>query len=69
MKENKLVEMWNRVETLGSIVQQITQEMNNLRDLSIGTMSLIKKLPDYDEAIKALAEDLKKEEKEETNVE
>jgi len=32
-------------------------------------MSLIKKLPDYDEAIKALAEDLKKEEKEETNVE
>ena len=69
MKEQKLVEMWNRVETLGSIVQQITQEMNNLRDLSIGTMSLIKKLPDYDEAIKALAKDLKKEEKEETNVE
>ncbi len=69
MKEQKLVEMWNRVETLGSIVQQMTQEMNNLRDLSIGTMSLIKKLPCYDEAIKALAEDLKKEEKEETNVE
>ena len=70
MNERKQVNrMWNRVETLGSIVQQITQEMNNLRDLSIGTMSLIKKLPDYDEAIKALAEDIKKEEKEETNVE
>ncbi|MEL0115349.1 MAG: hypothetical protein VW894_03470 [Gammaproteobacteria bacterium] len=61
MKESKLIEMWNRIETLGSVVQQITQEMHNLKDLSIGTMSLIKKLPDYDKAIEALTEDLKKE--------
>jgi hypothetical protein len=61
MKESKLIEMWNRIETLGSVVQQITQEMHNLKDLSIGTMGLIKKLPDYDKAIEALTEDLKKE--------
>jgi hypothetical protein len=70
MKESKLIEMWNRIETLGSVVQQITQEMHNLKDLSIGTMSLIKKLPDYDKAIEALTEDLKKEkEKENKDVE
>ena len=68
MKENKLVEMWNRVEILGRNVQQIIVELNNLRDLSIGTMSLVKKLEGYDKAIEALTEDLKKE-KEENNVE
>jgi predicted ATP-grasp superfamily ATP-dependent carboligase len=68
MKESKLIEMWNRIETLGSLVQQINLEMNNLRDLSIGTMSLVKKFDGYEKAIKALTEDLKKE-KEEKNVE
>lgn len=68
MKENKLIEMWNRVEILGQNMQQIIIELNNLRDLSIGTMSLVKKFDGYDKAIEALTEDLKKE-KEETNVE
>jgi len=70
MKESKLIEMWNRIEILGQNVQQMIQELNNLRDLSVGTMSLVKKLPDYDKAIEALTEDLKnKKEKEENNVE
>ena len=70
MKESKLIEMWNRIEILGQNVQQMIQELNNLRDLSVGTMSLVKKLPDYDKAIAALTEDLKnKKEKKETNVE
>ena len=68
MKESKLIEMWNRIETLGSLVQQMNLEMNNLRDLSIGTMSLVKKFDGYEKAIEALTEDLKKE-KEEKNVE
>jgi len=59
MKENKLIEMWNRIETLGSIIQQMSQEMANLRDLSIGTMSLVKKFPDYEKAIEELTKDLK----------
>jgi len=61
MKENKLIEMWNRIEILGQNVQQIVAEMNNLRDLSIGTMSLMKKFDGYEKAIEALAEDIKKE--------
>ena len=70
MKESKLIEMWNRIEILGQNVQQMIQELNKLRDLSVGTMSLVKKLPDYDKAIAALTEDLKnKKEKEEANVE
>jgi predicted ATP-grasp superfamily ATP-dependent carboligase len=70
MKENKLVEMWNRIETLGKLVQQMVHELNNLKDLSIGTMSLVKKLPDYDKALKELTKEFKEKEKEkEKNVE
>jgi len=69
MKESKLIEMWNRIETLGSLIQQMSQEMANLRDLSIGTMSLLKKFPDYEKAIEELAKDLKENKDEGTAVE
>ena len=73
MKESKLVEMWKRIEILGSNVQQIIQELHNLKDLSIGTMQLFKKFPDYDNAVEKLKEELKKQtekaKKEKENVE
>jgi len=73
MKENKLVEMWNRIEILGSNVQQIIQELQNLKDLSIGTMQLVKNFPDYENAVNKLKEELKKQtekaKKEKENVE
>ena len=69
MKESKLIEMWNRIETLGSLVQQMSQEMANLRDLSNGTMSLLKKFPDYKKAIEELAKDLKEEKENKLDVE
>ena len=43
--------------------------MANLRDLSIGTMSLLKKFPDYEKAIEELAKDLKEKKDEDTTVE
>ena len=61
MKESKLVEMWKRIEILGSNVQQIIQELHNLKDLSIGTMQLVKKFADYDNAVEKLKEELKKQ--------
>ena len=71
MKESKLIEMWKKIETLGSNQQQIIQELQNLRDLSIGTMSLVKKLPDYEKAIKLLTKEVaeKNNKKQENNVE
>ena len=43
--------------------------MANLRDLSIGTMSLLKKFPDYKKAIEELAKDLKEEKENKLDVE
>ena len=61
MKESKLIEMQNRIEALGGAVTRLINEVNNLKDLSIGTMELVKKLPDYDKALEELKEKYKKD--------
>jgi len=65
MKESKLIEMSNKIDTIGAALNRLIQELNNLKDLSIGTMELIKCLPDYEKALKKLKKDLttKKEKK------
>ena len=65
MKESKLIELWNRVETLGQLMQTSLKEMEHLRDLSIGTMSLLKKFPDYETAIELLAQEMKEKQNKE----
>ena len=52
MKESKLIEMSNKVDTIGAALNRMIQELNNLKDLSIGTMELMKCLPDYEKALK-----------------
>jgi uncharacterized protein HemY len=64
MKENKLLEMKNKVDSLTRVLQHIMNEMRNLTDLSIGTLEAVKKMPGYEEAIEKLKEDLKKSEAE-----
>ncbi len=54
MKESKLIEMNNKVETLGNVIQELIREVMNLRDLSVGTLETVKLLPGYEEAIKEL---------------
>ena len=65
MKESKLIEMSNKIDTIGAALNRLIQELNNLKDLSIGTMELMKCLPDYEKALKKLKKDLttKKEKK------
>ena len=60
MKESKLLEMQNKIEALGSALTRVINEMTNLKDLSIGTMELVKKLPDYDKALEKLKQQYKK---------
>ena len=60
MKESKLLEMQNKVEALGSALTRVINEITNLKDLSIGTMELVKKLPDYDKALEELKKQYKK---------
>ena len=68
MKEETLLQMKNKVESLTNVIQHMLQEMNNLRDLSVGTLETLKLMPDYEEALGKLKENLiesQKKEKEE----
>ena len=64
MKESRLIEMSNKIDTLGSDMNRVVQELTNLKDLSIGTMELIKEFPDYQLALDKLKESLTKKEEE-----
>ena len=62
MKESKLIEIKNKVETLGSVANQIIIELNNIKQLAVGTLETIKQMPDYEKAIEKLKEKAKNEE-------
>ncbi len=62
MKESELIIMKRKIEQLGALMQGVLQELTNLRDLSVGTLQTIKNMPDYEEAIKKLEEQMKENE-------
>jgi len=61
MKESKLIEIRNKVETLGGVANQLIREVNNIKQLALGTLETIKQMPDYEEAINKLKEQAVKE--------
>ena len=65
MKEETLLQMKNKVESLTNVIQHMLQEMNNLRDLSVGTLETLKLMPDYDKALEKLKENLIESQKKE----
>ena len=64
MKESKLIEMSNKVDTIGGALNRIIQELENLKDLSIGTTELIKLMPGYKKALKELTKIFEERKKE-----
>ena len=68
MKESKLIEMRNKVETLGGVANQLIREVNNIKQLAIGTLETIKQMPDYKEAIEKLKQKAEDENKKKVEV-
>jgi peptidyl-tRNA hydrolase len=64
MKESTLLEMKNKIESIGRILQHLLSETTHLRELSVGTLEALKLMPGYDEAIEQLKESLTNKEKE-----
>jgi len=64
MKESTLLEMQNKIKAITSVLQQLINENTQLRDLAVGTLETIKHMPDYDEAIEKLKQEVTKKEKE-----
>ena len=51
----------NKLNKLDQIMQQVIQEMYNLKDLSMGTLETIKRMKGYDKALQQLKGDYEKE--------
>ena len=64
MKESTLLEMQNKIKSLTNVVQHMFNENTQLRDLSVGSLEIIKLLPGYDEALESLKDSVTKKEKE-----
>ena len=64
MKESTLLDMKNKIESIGRILQHLINETTHLRELSVGTLEALKLMPGYDEAIEQLKESLTNKEKE-----
>ena len=58
MKESKLIEMQNKVETLGKVAQKLMMEVQQLTQLSVGTLETIKNMEGYEQAIEKLKEEM-----------
>ena len=63
MKENKLVEMSNKVDTAGRVLNQLIGELKMLDERIHGIYMFLQQLPNYEEIL----EDLKKKQEEAAN--
>jgi len=54
MKESTLLEMKKKIASLTNVVQYMLTELNNLKDLGVGTLETVKLMPGYQEAIDEL---------------
>ena len=60
MKESILIEMRNKVDALTRVIQQIIYDINETKDLSRGTLEVLKKLPGYKKAVDKLKIEIEK---------
>jgi hypothetical protein len=51
MKESTLIEMKNRVDSITILLNRIINEQQRLTEMTIGTLELIKLMPDYERAL------------------
>ena len=53
-KQSRVDSLEKRMAAVTNVLQELINELNNLRTISIGTLQTIKEMSDYDEAIEKL---------------
>jgi|TARA_R100001443_G_scaffold93606_1_gene100200 hypothetical protein len=64
MKEQTLLEMKNKIESLTRLMQHVLQELTHLRELGVGSLETLKLMPGYEDAINELKKKMEEEVKE-----
>lgn len=57
MKESKLVEMRNKIESQTRVIQQLINEIGQLKTLVISLLEIIKRLKEYESIVKEIKDD------------
>ncbi len=50
-----------RVDAMTRVMQQLINEMQNTKELCVGTLEVVKLLPDYEKALEELKDNYEKE--------
>ena len=53
-KQSRTDALEKRMAAVTNVLQQLINELNNIKTISMGTLQTIKEMPDYDEAIEKL---------------
>ena len=53
-KQSRVDNLEKRMAAVTNVLQQLINELNNVKTISMGTLQAIKEMPDYDEAIEKL---------------
>ena len=53
-KQSRVDNLEKRMAAVTNVLQQLINELNNVKTVSMGTLQTIKEMPDYDEAIDKL---------------
>ena len=64
MKESKLVEMRNKIESQTRVIQQLINEIGQLKTLVISLLEIIKRLKEYESIVKQIKDDREADNKE-----
>ena len=59
MKESKLIQMQNKVESQTRMMQQIINELGQTRQIVISLLEIVKRLKEYEPIIKQLEDERK----------
>ncbi len=54
MKEQTLLEMKNKIESMTRLMQHVFNEITQLREISVGSLETLKLMPGYEDAIEKL---------------
>ena len=57
MKESKLIEMQNKVESQTRVLQEIINELGQTRNIVVSLLGIVKNLEEYEPIIKKLQDD------------
>ena len=68
MKENKLVEMSNKIDTAGKVLNQMIGDLKMMDERLHGLTLFIQKLPNYEQILQELKDELAKNKEEDSSL-